>query len=481
MYVLSASILNADAFERALAILAKPDSFYAPANRRLWEAMISLREDGQPIDSGTISSWLRSRERLVEIGGIAYLAKLLDAVPSVENVESYARTVKNLATQRSIVATCQEFAATGYGDVGDVRTWANEVAERLDEIARTEESRRTTATIAETIRDIFEPLARGEAPAGKRIATGLPSLDERLSMHVGDLVFVAGRPGMGKSAVAGGFAIGATKETWHDEACAALIFSAEMRREQLVQRYVSSEARFPFQRLQRADIPNDAWPRLTVAARELSRLGIWLDDKGAPSVAHVRATLRKVRREIARNVRREDGKPTEVRLVVVDYLQIMSTPKHKNRRRDEELSDITGALKAIAQDEQVCIVCLSQLNRKVEERPNKRPILSDLRESGSIEQDADAIVFVYRDEYYNKDSAARGRAELLIEKQRNGPSGVRAIVGFDGAYTLFRELTAEEQRQLEHEQAEERGERPSPPRRNKRWGAARVYQPPGDD
>lgn len=462
-----------DKTARALAAIPDPEAFYAPAHRRLWEAVQALAETGQPVDAVTVASWLRARERLAEIGGLAYVRQVVDGAASVENVEAYAQIVTDTAKQRAIVAYCQRVAAEGYSDVGPVTSWASDVEAGLFDLATAgAASRRSMATVGESAIEVYQRMERGES-SGVRIGSGIATLDARLAMHAGDLIVVAARPGMGKSAIVGGIAAHVGDSGGETEQHAALVFSAEMDREQVAQRVLSGRTKIPLAKIRVGPLSDQDWSALTQSTSVLADTAMWIDDKAAPTLGHVRSGIRSVKRALARDARWTRAQvPVRLRLVVVDYLQIMGARRERGRNREAEISELSRGLKQIAREEQVVLIALSQLNRGVEQRPNKRPLLSDLRESGAIEQDADSIVFVYRDEYYHHDSRAKGRAELIVAKQRNGPEG-RAIVGFDGAFTLFRELTPAEQEQLDREERSEQEEAYAP--KPKRGGGAGRY------
>lgn len=467
--VLSAVILDPEA---ATALSALPvEALYSPANRLIWQACQALAEVGTPIDAVTVANWLKSRERLAEVGGVPYLAKITDSAPSVANIGAYVAIVASAAKQRAIVSVCQRLAAEGYGDVGDVDAWAQQAEAMLYEIASSGSSKRAALAPMRTIvREAFAALARGEAPGGSRIFSGIPALDEALSVSAGDLVVLAARPGMGKSALAAGWAahvalppvdgFDARVDNGHG---ASLIFSVEMDRAQVAQRLVCAQARFPLPAFRRGDVHGPSWGELQQAAQVVQDLACWVDDTPAPTIAHLRGSIQSVKRQLGTEP--QWGGVVPLRLVVVDYLQLLKPAQRKGQNREQEVAELTRQAKELAREERVAIVLLSQLNRGVEQRANKRPTIADLRESGAIEQDADSIVFVYRDEYYDKTSRAKGRAELLVEKQRNGPQG-RAIAAFDGAFTLFRELTDSERRQLESEREDEPA-RDAPARRSK--------------
>lgn len=445
--VLSAVLLDASALDVVRPLLAE-ESWYSPAHRRVWEAACSLADASAPVDVVTVAAWLKARDRLAEVGGVAWLARLVDAAPAVAHVGSYAATVAATATQRRVVAECQRAAAEGYGDIGDVHGWARDVEARIAALVGGGVERRA-AFVGDVVRDVVRN-ARDRG-AGHRVRLGLRSLDSVLACHAGDLVVVAGRPGMGKSAVVGGAAVHVGLAEEPEEFQSAIIFSAEMGREQVTQRMLAAEARVPVSALRHANVPDDGWTRLTGAAQVLDRCATVIDDTPAPKLAHIRATIRETKRLLERWPS-SDERPRVLRLVVVDYLQIMGVSGDRKNNREQDISELSRGLKEIARSENVVVIALSQLNRGVESRANKRPLLSDLRESGAIEQDADAIVFVYRDEYYNPNGRA-GVAELLVAKNRNGATG-RAFCRFEGPYTMFSDLSESEEAQLQKETKE---------------------------
>lgn len=446
--VLSAVLLDSSALDRVRRSLA-PESWYSPAHRRVWEAVCWLSDHSEPVDAVTVAGWLKARERLAEVGGMPWLARLVDSAPSVANIEAYAATVVSAAVQRRVVAECQRAVAEGYGDVGDVRAWARELEARLAGLVSGGSETRA-AFVGDVVRDVV--MAARDRGAGHRVRFGLRSLDEMLAAHAGDLVVVAGRPGMGKSALVGGIAVSVGLATTPDEHQAAIVFSAEMGREQVAQRLLSAEARVPVSALRQANVSDSGWTALTGAAQRLDGCALVLDDTAAPKLAHVQATIRETKRQLEQWPTGDDRKRA-LRLVVVDYIQIMGTSgDRRSNNREQDISELSRGLKEIARREEVVVVALSQLNRGVEARSNKRPLLSDLRESGAIEQDADAIVFVYRDEYYNP-KGPQGVAELLVAKNRNGSTG-RGFVKFDGPFTMFSDLSESEEAQLQKEAKE---------------------------
>lgn len=450
--VLSSILLSSDAFDTVQEIL-EPEHFYADSNRRVYESIIELAQKSRAIDTVSVAGHLRDRGRLDQIGGTPYLAQLVDATPAVAHVENHARTIREKWRLRSLIATCQRFAAEGYGDCGEVQEFVDEAEQSIFELARVR-SESQVVPVKDAIQQAFTILQAAQQRGGSvtGFSCGFTELDRRTSgFHPGDLYIVAGRPGMGKTSFVLNVAanVAATKLVASGERGAGHIeksgdgvafFSLEMPREQLAARLLSSEARVNMASLRSGQVTSDDWNKLTEAAARLSRVPIWLDDTPAISLLDLRAKLRRLQAELRRH---PDG-PKEIGLVAIDYLQLMSGRKGVNSR-EQEISEISRGLKQLAKEMRVPVMALSQLNRSVETRgtKDKRPQLSDLRESGAIEQDADAIFFIYRDEYYFEDSPDKGQAEIIVAKQRNGPTGT-VKVKFTQQFTRFDNLASDD-------------------------------------
>ncbi len=453
--VLSAILLSRDALDRVLEIL-KPEHFYSDANGRIYEASQELAVAGTPIDIISVASWLRDRERLAQIGGAAYLAQLADATPAVSHVTAHARVVYEKWRVRQLIATCQRVAAEGYGDIGVVQEFIDGAEQAIYELARTPQGT-TTQPLAQVLKAAFEQITaaaeRGDRITG--ISTGYERLDGKTAgLHDGDLMIVAARPGMGKTSFVLNLAVNVASPRAvtspgpgeaghgverHEPGFGVAVFSLEMPREQLATRMVCSEGRVDLGKLRQGFLQPDDWRRLTEAASYLSSLPIWIDDTPALGILELRAKVRRIQAEYDRAGGGGTGR--RVGLVVVDYLQLMKG-RDGVSSREQEISEISRGMKQLAKELKVPVIALSQLNRAVETRTtkDKRPQLSDLRESGAIEQDADTIIFIYRDEYYNPETTnAKGIAELIIAKQRNGPTG-KVLVRFASSCTRFDNL-----------------------------------------
>lgn len=416
-------------------------ALYSPANRLLFEAACALADAGTPVDSVTVGGWIRSRDRLAEIGGVGYLAKIADAVPYVANLETHAAIVTEKARVREMISTCQRISAEGYGDVGDVRTWLDDAEASVFKVVE-----QTTASdgafVAEPLKAFFAKVSEASA-AGRKIlgtSTGYHGIDDLMSgLHDGDLTILAARPGMGKTSLALCLAINVAAGSIEDQKAAAdeartdkrptaAFFSLEMPRDQLAAKMACSEGRVDVGKVRKGLLNQIDWQNLTGASQFLEGLSIWIDDQADLTIFDLRSKCRQVA------AKAPPDRP--LRLVVVDYLQLMR-PAGRHDTRDQAIGEISRGLKQIAKELKVPVIALSQLNRSVETRSkDKRPQLSDLRESGNIEQDADNILFVYRDEYYNKDSQAKGIAEIIVAKQRNGPTG-KVALRFLAACTRF--------------------------------------------
>jgi len=449
--VLSAILLGGrDSLDRVLEIL-KPDHFYSDANGKIYEAAQQLALACTPIDTVNVAGWLRDRERLAQIGGAAYLAQLADATPAVAHLPSHASIVYEKWRVRQLIAQCQRISAEGYGDIGTVQEFIDSAEQAVYELARTPEST-AAQPLAQVLKAAFEQISkateRGDRITG--ISTGYEKLDAKTAgLHDGDLTIVAARPGMGKTSFVLNLAVNVASprtvsapgpgEEGHgggdrqEPGYGVAVFSLEMPREQLGTRMVCSEGRVDLGKLRQGYLQPDDWRRLTESASYLSSLPIWIDDTPALGILELRAKVRRIQAEY--------GRIGKIGLVVIDYLQLMKGRDGVNSR-EQEISEISRGLKQLAKELRVPVIALSQLNRAVETRTtkDKRPQLSDLRESGAIEQDADTIIFIYRDEYYNPETTnSKGIAELIISKQRNGPTG-KVLTRFTPSCTRFDNL-----------------------------------------
>jgi replicative DNA helicase len=422
--VLGGVLIEPDALSRVLEIMRGQD-FYRESHQKIFTAMVEMYQKGTPVDLITLSEYLLSRGHMEVVGGAAYLASLADAIPSAVNIEVYARIVRDKATLRRLISLSAEIAGKSYRFSGDVEEILDQAEKAIFEITEdkiTPHVYPLSEVIKDSFRTIEELYDRKERISG--VPTGFLNLDQFTSgLQPSDLIIVAGRPSMGKTA----FALDIARNAATQAEIPSVIFSLEMSRQQLATRMLCSEARVDAHKLRSGYIGERDWPRLTSAAGVLSEAPIFIDDSAAMSVLQMRAK--------ARRLKADRG----LGLVVVDYLQLMSGRSGADRR-EQEISEISRSLKALAKELHVPVIALSQLNRKVEDRTDKRPVMADLRESGAIEQDADVILFIYRDEMYDENSKQKGIAEIIIGKQRNGPSGVRVNLAFLNQYTRFENL-----------------------------------------
>jgi replicative DNA helicase len=443
--VLSAALLDAGARDTALEMLEK-EHFYSTANQLVFKAIAALHPGA--VDIVSAASWLRDREVIQKVGGVRYLAQLVDATPAVSHVSAHAAIVKEKWRLRELIKACQRFAAEGYGDTGPVQEFIDEAEQAMYQIARVE-AKQTIVRLRDALVTTFTQISERAQADGDSIV-GIPTsfidLDKKTAgLHTGDLTIVAARPGMGKTTwvlnvavnVASTQVIGHNQlqETITKPGHSVAFFSLEMPKEQLCARIVCTEARVDLGKLRQGYLSQEEWQALTGAATALGSLPIWIDDSPALSLLELRGKVRRLKADIAHS------NDPELGLVAVDYLQLMQGRKGV-KSREQEISEISRGLKAMAKELEVPVIALSQLNRGVETRggKDKRPLLADLRESGAIEQDADTIIFIYRDEYYNRETTSdKGMAELIIAKQRNGPTGT-VKVRFVANYTRFDNL-----------------------------------------
>lgn len=455
---LSAAILDRGAAEMVAGLL-KVEDFFDMTNARIFQALSDLISNGHPADAIAVAGWLTDREWHVEGGWFAKVSELADAAPAVANADKYARIVSLKARRRRMIADCQRFGAEGYFDVGDEEEWLDRVEATVSQHAHPPD-RKDAKGIQEILKTVFETITTNAAN-GQRIdgiPTGYDRLDSKIAgLHDGDLTIVAARPGMGKTSFVLNVATNVASprtitapgpgEAGHgveryEPGFGVCVFSLEMPREQLATRMVCSEGRVDLGKLRQGHLHADDWRKLTESGGYLSTLPIWIDDTPAIGVLELRAKVRRQQAEFDREAvaatATTPARPARrVGVVIVDYLQLMTGDADS---REQEISAISRGLKALAKELKVPVLALSQLNRAVETRgKDKRPQLSDLRESGAIEQDADNIIFIYRDDYYHEDSDAKGIAELIIAKQRNGPTG-KVKVRFSASCTRFDNL-----------------------------------------
>lgn len=442
MSVLGAILQSSEAFLKCLELL-RPDHFYRDAHRKIFAAAQGLFARSEPVDLITATNELRRRNELEEVGSAAYLASLVEAVPTAANVSYHARIIRDKALLRQLIDVATGIVGLGYADQEEAEQVLEEAEQQIFKISE-ERVRRSFLPLKSILKDAFEQVERlyDRKTQVTGVPTGFADLDMRTAgLQPSELIVIAGRPSMGKTS----FALNIARNAAIDEQIPVGIFSLEMSKEQVVQRMLSSEAEVDSNRIRTGYLRETDWPKLTNAAGRLSEAPIFIDDSAAITLIELRAKSRRLKAE------------QNVGLVVIDYLQLISG-RLRSENRQQEVSEICRGLKAMAKELKVPVVALSQLARRTEEREEGRPQLSDLRESGAIEQDSDVVVFLYRPGYYR---ARRGgkegaidperdtKTEVIIAKQRNGPTGtvemafIREYVKF-GALDLVHQEPYEE-------------------------------------
>ncbi|BCA80330.1 replicative DNA helicase [Desulfuromonas sp. AOP6] len=429
MSVLGGILLENQALNKALEILV-PEDFYRESHRKIFKTLIELSERGEPADLVTLSAALQQNGELDAVGGATYLATLVDYVPTAANIIYYCRLVKEKAMARHLIEVATEIATRGYegGDMESTLDWAEKSIFDITGMKTRPSYFSTKEILKDTFKAIEKLYDRKELVTG--VPTGFLDLDQMTAgLQGGDLVIIAARPSMGKTAFVLNLVENAAVHA--KTVTPSIVFSLEMSKEQLVQRMLCSIAKVDASRLRTGHLGESDWPKLTNGAGFLSEAPIYIDDTPAISILELRAKCRRLKSDKG------------LGLIVVDYLQLMRG--HNAENRQQEISEISRSLKALAKELNVPVIALSQLNRSLENRTDKRPIMADLRESGAIEQDADVIMFIYREAVYceackKRDSSCeKGHekdAEIVIGKQRNGPIGTVHLT-FRGEYTRF--------------------------------------------
>ena len=426
--VLGGILLDTSAWDKITDILQEQD-FYRYEHRLIFHHIAILIEHAKPVDVITVAESLESNAELEKAGGLAYLGSLAQNVPSAANIRRYAEIVRERGVMRKLAEVGTEIATSAYNPGGrDAGQLLDEAESRVFEISEAgERGKQGFVAIPSLLTQVVERIetlySRDNDSDVTGIATGFTDLDSMTSgLQPGDLVIVAGRPSMGKTA----FSVNIAEHVALEVNKPVAIFSMEMGGSQLAMRMIGSVGRLNQHTLRTGKLEDDDWSRMTHALGRLNDAPIFIDETAALNSLELRSRARRLHRQ-------NDG----LGLIVIDYIQLMSSPASKGgENRATEISEISRSLKSLAKELQVPVIALSQLNRSLEQRPNKRPIMSDLRESGAIEQDADLILFIYRDEVYNADSPDKGKAEIIIAKQRNGPIG-KVELTFRGEYTRF--------------------------------------------
>ena len=423
--VLGGLMLDNNGFDDVSEIVTDVD-FYRRDHRLIYSAMFQLAEQAKPFDVITLGEILDNSGVLDQAGGMAYLAELAKNTPSASNIKAYAEIVRDRSVLRQMIQVSNEIAESAFDPQGRPTSQLLDEAERkvfaiAEQGAKKGGPQGIKAILKSTVDKIDELFSNEEALTG--LSTGFTDLDAMTSgLQPSDLVIVAARPSMGKTT----FSMNLVENAIIRTGKPALVFSMEMPSESIVMRMLSSLGRIDQTRIRSGKLEEEDWPRFNSAISMLAEQKLFIDDQGGLSPVEVRARARRVARDVG-----------EIGMILVDYLQLMQVPGSESRVA--EISEISRSLKGLAKEMNCPVVALSQLNRSLEQRPNKRPVMSDLRESGAIEQDADVIMFIYRDEVYNPDTEDKGVAEIIIGKQRNGPIGSLRLA-FLGKYTRFEDL-----------------------------------------
>jgi replicative DNA helicase len=427
--IISAILIDNDALLDVIETLG-PEDFYRTAHQTIYEAITDLFDKAEPVDLVTLANKLKEKGQLEKIGGASYLARLVDTVPLAVNARHYAKIVRDKASLRRLIEKSNAIVKRCFEERGDAEDVIDFAESAIFEISE-QKAQQSFYPLSKIILGNIETLEekQGNHSLVTGVPTGFSQLDNLTSgLQNADLIILAARPSMGKTALA----LNIARNAAVDANIPVAVFSLEMSKEQLSLRMLCSEARIDSSRLRGGFFSMEDWHRLTEAAGVLSECPIYIDDSPSLSAMEIRAKARRLKMD------------KNIGLIIIDYLQLMQG-RSSAERRDIEISEISRGLKALAKELELPVMALSQLNRMLEQRTDKRPKLSDLRESGALEQDADVVAFIYRDEVYNKeeDNPRRGTAEIILSKQRNGPTG-DVFLSFLKSYTRFEDLATEE-------------------------------------
>ena len=419
--VIGAMIMDKDANVAASEILTGED-FYSKQYGALFEAMVELNDEGKPVDTVTLQDRLREKDVPPEVSSLEFIRELLNTLPTSAHIKNYANIVAEKAMLRRLIKLNEEIANTCYVGKDSLENILEDTEKRVFNLVQ----RRNTDSfvpIRQVVMNAMDQIEKASKNKGSvtGIATGFIDLDYRTAgMQPSDLVLIAARPSMGKTA----FVLNIAQHVAFKLEQTVAIFSLEMSKEQLVNRLFSLESKVDAQKLRTGNLSANDWEKLIETAGVIGKSNLIIDDTPGITIGEMRSKCRKYKLEY------------DLKMIIIDYLQLMSGSGGRNDSRQQEISDISRSLKALARELGVPVLALSQLSRAVEQRPDHRPMLSDLRESGAIEQDADVVMFIYRDDYYNKDTEKKGIAEIIVAKQRNGPIGTIELVWLP-EYTKF--------------------------------------------
>ncbi|WP_419954858.1 replicative DNA helicase [Neobacillus niacini] len=419
--VLGAIFLEPAALTVASEILI-PEDFYRASHQKIFNAMLKLNDEGKVVDLVTVTEELAAAKLIEDTGGVSYLSELASSVPTAANIEYYARIVEEKSLLRRLIRTATEIASDGYAREDEVEALLSEAEKNILAVAQ-----RKNAGAFHNIKDVlvrtYDNIEQMHQNAGEitGLETGFIELDRMTAgFQRNDLIIVGARPSVGKTAFALNVAQNVAQKTGENIA----IFSLEMGAEQLVMRLLCAEGNIDAQRLRTGTLTDDDWGKLTMAMGSLSNTGIFIDDTPGVRISDIRSKCRRLKQEHG------------LGMILIDYLQLILGSGRSGENRQQEVSEISRSLKQLARELQVPVIALSQLSRGVEQRQDKRPMMSDIRESGSIEQDADIVAFLYRDDYYDKESENKNIIEIIIAKQRNGPTGTVSLA-FVKEYNKF--------------------------------------------
>ena len=419
--IIGSMLTDKDAVIAAIEILREQD-FYREDNRIIYSAILNLYNRSEPIDIITLKAELKSMGKLEAVGGLEYIVQLPDRVPTTSNVEQYIKIVEEKSMLRALIKTADELITLGYDPTQEVEQVIDTAEKKIFEVMQ-KKNQKGYSSMKDILIDTFTQLEQlyNQKEMITGVPTGFADLDYRTSgLHNSDLILVAARPAMGKSA----FALNIATHAAVRGKVPVAIFSLEMSKEQMANRILCSEAMVDSAKVRTGKIDDEEWAKLAAASGELSEAGIYIDDTPGISVMEIRAKCRKMKLE------------KNIGLVVIDYLQLVQGSNRKGGSREQEIAEISRSLKILAKEINVPVIALSQLSRAPEQRVDHRPMLSDLRESGSIEQDADIVMFLYRDDYYNEDTDKKNIAEVIIAKHRSGATGTVELLWL-GNYTKF--------------------------------------------
>ncbi|MDD4371795.1 MAG: replicative DNA helicase [Anaerostipes sp.] len=419
--VIGAMIMDRDAIADVSDIV-NADDFYQKQNGVLFEAMVELYKEGKPVDLVTLQNKLREKDVPESMKSLEFIRDLIEAVPTSANAKQYANIVKDKATLRKLIRVSEEITKECYLGKEEVDTILDDTEKNVFGLLQETSGRQDFVPIDQVVLNTLEGIETAASTSGKitGVATGFDDLDFKLTgLHASELIMVAARPAMGKTA----FVLNIAQHAAIRNNVPTAVFSLEMSKEQLVTRLMAMEAMVDSQAIRTGELQETDWEKLMESAGSIGRAPLIIDDTPGITVAELRSKCRRYKQTQG------------LGLIIIDYLQLMSGGK-RSESRQQEISEISRSLKALAREMDAPVIALSQLSRMVEQRKPPKPILSDLRESGSIEQDADVVMFIYRDDYYNEDSDKKGLAEIIVAKQRNGSTGSVELVWL-GQYTKF--------------------------------------------